>query len=151
MSESKIRDYAPAKETKKPLWKRVGLPANQGATLRKAIENGLPVDVMRKVAAVMRISQTNLLVQAGISARTVSRRKEDGKLSAAESERIARYVRVMEAAAELMGGDVAEAYAWLNEPAVALGGETPAELIATETGANDVMQLIGRIRHGVFS
>tara|TARA_R110002033_G_scaffold171081_1_gene215791 strand:+ start:46018 stop:46170 length:153 start_codon:yes stop_codon:yes gene_type:complete len=50
-----------------------------------------------------------------------------------------------------MGGDSQEAIKWLVAPALNMNGQSPASLICTETGALEVMQLIGRTRHGVFS
>lgn len=40
---------------------------------------------------------------------------------------------------------------WLTEPRRILGGDTPLEHARTHEGATDVIQLIGRIKHGVFS
>lgn len=50
-----------------------------------------------------------------------------------------------------MEGDMELAKEWLTSPAVALGGTTRLEFADTEPGANEVMILIGRLEHGVFS
>jgi uncharacterized protein (DUF2384 family) len=39
----------------------------------------------------------------------------------------------------------------LNEPNRALSWKMPAELMASETGAYEVMKLITRLEHGVYS
>jgi uncharacterized protein (DUF2384 family) len=46
-------------------------------------------------------------------------------------------------------GDKEAARGWLKTPAYAFKGETPLERARTEYGADQVEQLIGRIRHGI--
>ena len=40
---------------------------------------------------------------------------------------------------------------WLNEPNRALSWKVPADLMASETGAYEVIKLITRLEHGVYS
>lgn len=40
---------------------------------------------------------------------------------------------------------------WLNTPVKGLGGRLPVDLLDTEDGAQTVLDLIGRLEHGVFS
>jgi len=40
---------------------------------------------------------------------------------------------------------------WLRSRNQALGGATPLSLLDTDAGAEDVMDLLGRIEHGVHS
>lgn len=151
MNTASIASYTPGKRKARYLWQRVGFPASHGPKLIQAIESGLEVTVVEKVVQAVNVPQASLLELTGIKARNFARRKASGRLNAEESERLARYVRVVDAATGLMGGDRGEALAWLNEPAVGLNGQTPASLVHSETGALEVMQLIGRIRHGVFA
>ena len=85
-----------------------------------------------------------------IPERTLTRRKQAGRLAPDESERLLRLERLL-ALAEEMFCDVDEAVRWLKTPKSALGGNVPLEYAATEVGAREVENLIGRIRHGVFS
>ena len=48
-------------------------------------------------------------------------------------------------------GDKEAALKWLNEPNRALSWKVPADLIASETGAYEVIKLITRLEHGVYS
>lgn len=52
---------------------------------------------------------------------------------------------------ELMAGDAVAARRWLTMPQDVLGDETPLHHASTEIGGREVEQLIGQIRHGVFS
>ncbi|MFT7405691.1 antitoxin Xre/MbcA/ParS toxin-binding domain-containing protein [Zhongshania sp.] len=62
-----------------------------------------------------------------------------------------RLAKLRAAAIEMMSGNESAAINWLNEPKEVLGGESPIIHAATARGAREVQDLIGRIRHGVFS
>lgn len=40
---------------------------------------------------------------------------------------------------------------WLQRPAIALDGRRPADLLATEQGAQSVRELLMRIEYGVYT
>ena len=42
-----------------------------------------------------------------------------------------------------------DAFEWLGYPSAALGGQTPLERAKTEAGSQDVLDLIGRLEHGI--
>ena len=69
----------------------------------------------------------------------------------AESDRLARVARLEAMAGELMNGDGAAARRWLQEPHALFEGTSPLERASTEVGGREVVELIGRLRHGVFS
>lgn len=54
-------------------------------------------------------------------------------------------------ALELFEGDHAAAEHWLQSPIRGLGYKTPAEMIVTAQGVEQVRMLIGRLEHGVFT
>lgn len=56
-----------------------------------------------------------------------------------------------EQAAHLMHGDTGAAEQWLNAPAKLLGGITPLQHAIQNDGVQDVLDLIHRMEHGVFS
>jgi len=87
---------------------------------------------------------------SGIPSTTFSRGVKS-KFSAEQSERLVRIIRVIDRAVELFEGDKDEAQKWLNEPNRALSWKMPAELMASETGAYEVLKLITRLEHGVYS
>ncbi|MBU0539191.1 MAG: MbcA/ParS/Xre antitoxin family protein [Gammaproteobacteria bacterium] len=63
----------------------------------------------------------------------------------------ARLAKLRDAAIDMMGGNESAALNWLREPKEIFGGESPLAHAATECGARDVEDLIGRIQCGVFS
>ncbi|MEQ4731888.1 MULTISPECIES: type II RES/Xre toxin-antitoxin system antitoxin [Providencia] len=142
----------PTASSFKPLWRHVGLPAERGIELTHFLRQGLSVSVLDNIQEWSGMSKTELLRISGINERNIARRKNAGQpLNADESERIARLVRVFDAAVRLFNGDKHAASDWLNHPVKGLGHLRPIELIATESGAIEVIDLIGRIEHGVFS
>lgn len=86
---------------------------------------------------------------AEIPARTLARRRGDGRFDPDESDRLLRVARLFGHALDLFEGDVDETQRWLSTPQVALGNLVPLELGKTDVGAREVEQLIGRLEHGV--
>ncbi|GBU13450.1 hypothetical protein AwEntero_20510 [Enterobacterales bacterium] len=92
-----------------------------------------------------------LLEIMGINERSFARRKaENGLLKTDESERVARLIRIVDAATDLFEGDRSAALDWIRRPAPAFGGIAPVEMLASEAGALEVNRLIGRLEYGVF-
>lgn len=66
-----------------------------------------------------------------------------------ESERILRIARVFDMALSVFG-KLEKARRWLKHPARGLDGHIPMEYADTGLGAQEVIDLLGRIDHGVF-
>lgn len=133
------------------LWRVAGLPP-RGIELTRMLEAGLPVAVIDDIRHWSAMTRAEIMKVTGINERNIARRKSTGKsLSPAESERVARFVRVMDAAVQLFAGNKEEATQWLSRPVKGLGNVAPITLLTTESGALDVLDLIGRLEHGVFS
>ena len=134
------------------LWQSAGLPASGGIELINAIQKGLSIDIITRLNDELDVSKMYILNATGINERSFARRKtEHGRLKPEESERVARLVRIMDSAIALFEGDKKAAVEWFNTSASALGHHSPKEMLATETGALEVTNLIGRLEHGVFS
>lgn len=86
-----------------------------------------------------------------IPKQTMARRKAKGKLNVDESDRVARFARLLKQATDMMEGDHDAAIRWLKSPHALLEDQTPLEYAVTETGAAEVQQLIGRVEYGVYS
>ena len=147
-----MRAYIPGRESlANALWRYAGLPP-RGLELTRMLEAGLPVAVIDDIRHWSAMTRADVMKYTGINERNIARRKSAGKsLSPDESERIARFVRVMDAAVQLFAGHKEEATQWLSRPVKGLGNIAPITLLATESGALDVLDLIGRLEHGVFS
>lgn len=120
------------------------------AELRTSILEGFPFAALESVMARFELGRPEVCEALDLSPRTFSRRKIEGRLQPAESDRLYRMTRIAARAAEVLG-DTAKAARWLHRSNRALGGHTPLSLVRTDLGARQVEQILGRIEHGVVS
>ena len=114
------------------------------------IRRGLPSAALESLTGNLGLPQTELAAVLGIPERTLARRKKDGTLSPEESGKLVRLARAVGRATEVFE-DRDAGLGWLRRPNRALVGQAPLRLLDTEIGAESVMELLGRIEHGVFS
>ena len=116
--------------------------------LDDAVRSGVPVKAVECVvnAGTLRAPEVHALV---VPRRTLAHRKRShGRLSATQSDRLIRVVRMAGRAEEAIG-DVDKAKRWLRKPNRALRGRRPLDLLASDVGARLVEQVLGRIEHGL--
>src|SRR5437773_10126356 len=129
----------------------LGLAGRDIHGLVRALQSGLPFAKLLGFAKRTGLSLAELSGILHIPPRTLARRKSQGTLTGAESERLARLAGLFDKTLELFEGDRSAALNWLRTPAKALGNEAPLILVATEIGARAVEDLIGRLECGVYS
>ena len=129
----------------------LGIKAKGTMQLVQAINNGFSFVTLERVRRETGLPMERLAVSIGMSPRTLTRRKKERKLSAAESDRLVTVSRLLAQAVELFEGDKDKALRWFMQSNRALGKLSPLEMAGTETGAREVENLIGRLEHGVFS
>jgi putative toxin-antitoxin system antitoxin component (TIGR02293 family) len=120
------------------------------AKMLELVRGGLPVQELEALRDSLDVPMEKLASKLGISKATLHRRKAQGRLGPAESERVVRLARLMGKAAKVLGG-VEAARQWLNSPQFGLGGAVPLDYAETEIGAREVENLLGRIEYGVYS
>jgi putative toxin-antitoxin system antitoxin component (TIGR02293 family) len=118
--------------------------------LIKALKAGFPVAELDDLQSNLYLPMDKLAPMLGISKATLHRRKNAGRLDAAESDRVLRFARILGRAAEVMES-LENGRHWLTSPQVGLGGAVPLEYAETEVGAREVEDLLGRIEYGVYS
>jgi putative toxin-antitoxin system antitoxin component (TIGR02293 family) len=124
------------------------LPSGIAKVSLKAVRAGLGFASVERLREQLALTQADIGHYLGIPRQTLARRKQAGKLSAAESDRVVRYGKLLGRATDLFG-EQAAAVTWLKTPAVALDGEAPLEQATTELGAEHVFDLITRLEHGI--
>ena len=129
----------------------LGIKATNTVQLVQAIGNGFPFASLERVGKETGLSTERLAGAIGLSPRTLTRRRKDKKLSASESDRLVTLTRLLAQSVALFEGQKPSALRWFVQPNRALGNLSPLEMAATETGAREVENLIGRLEHGVFS
>jgi putative toxin-antitoxin system antitoxin component (TIGR02293 family) len=114
------------------------------------IDKGLPFSAIERFLGNSGLTQPQLLDLIGIAPRTFMRRKKEGHLSPAESDRLIRAARVYAKVLHLFSGDTDQSTAWLTEAQRAFRGTTPLEMARTEIGAQEVERLVFQLEHGVL-
>lgn len=120
------------------------------AKMIEQVQGGLPLQELDALRDSLEVPMERLASKLGISKATLHRRKAQGRLGPAESERVVRFARLMGKAAKVLGG-IEAARQWLNSPQFGLGGAVPLDYAETEIGAREVENLLGRIEYGVYS
>jgi putative toxin-antitoxin system antitoxin component (TIGR02293 family) len=123
--------------------------ADYAAVIQRT-RTGLPYAALEAVAKRYAIPLPTLARVLGLPARTLARRKKEGQLAAGESDRLLRLARVAAGAEDVLGA-ADKAGQWLQKPNRALRGTAPLDLLDTDLGAEEVMTVLGRIEHGVYS
>ena len=127
----------------------LGIKSKDTNDLILRVKKGLPASSFEKLRKKLGVSDNFLSRIVHIPNRTLTRRKQQGRLSPEESEKVLRIARLYDKAFEVFE-DAAAAETWLKQPARALGGAVPLNYAATEIGAQEVVKLLIRIEHGVF-
>lgn len=118
--------------------------------LAEAIQDGLSFGAFEYVLRSDDLDPSEAYQLVG-SRRTLMRKKKECKdLSPAESDRLARVVRIIARTEEALG-DRAKARRWLRKTNRALAGRRPLDLLDSDAGARSVERVLGRIEHGVYS
>jgi putative toxin-antitoxin system antitoxin component (TIGR02293 family) len=129
----------------------LGLKIGSTSELLKHIKEGLGYNSWESFIRNTDLRKEDAVNLVQISSRTLSRRKEEGRLHPDESDRLIRAARIFALTSELFDGDVDSARKWLMAAQPALGGSTPIEYASTDVGAREVESLIGRLEHGIPS
>ncbi len=128
----------------------IGIKSKNMDDLIRKVQRGFPVSSFEKLRRKLDVSDNLLSQVINIPMRTLTRRKQQGRLNVIESEKVLRIARLYDKALEVFEDEEA-AEKWLKEPARGLGGVIPLEYAKTELGAQEIEKLLSRIEHGVFS
>ena len=113
------------------------------------IRNGLPTRFLDSLKEALEMTETQLAATVGIARQTLVRRRRQGVLRRDEGDRAAMLARMFNRALSCFDGNREHALDWLKHPNPALAGETPLERADTAIGAEEVIDLIGRLEHGI--
>lgn len=102
------------------------------------------------VHGVFNISDKDFASIAGTSVRTLARLKPDQLLPFQTAEVIISLMRAHQKATEIFGSEE-KSVEWLKSPNAVLGGISPVQALNSRFGAEEVMDILGRIEYGVYS
>jgi putative toxin-antitoxin system antitoxin component (TIGR02293 family) len=115
------------------------------------LEQGLSVSVVQSLRD--RAGLTDEEVYQLVAPRRTLRRREAERqaLSADEADRAVRVARVAARAQQIFGANPKYAEEWLRTPQRSLGDRAPLQMLASESGARVVEELLLGIEHGMFA
>lgn len=127
----------------------LGSSPTQAMDLVDVIRGGVPYASFEALAATLGWSIDETRRALRFPARTLHRRRQGRRLDEQQSERVVRLAHVVARAIDVLG-NAEKASRWMKAPLVALGGRCPVELMDTDVGAGEVLNVLGRLDHGVF-
>jgi len=142
------REFTPKKAN--GFWHQVGIPS-RGLRLHNALHEGFPFKVYSNIAKATGLEKSEIAKAVFIPTATLQRRSKAGRFSQGESDRLYQLSEVFHAATALFEQDTVSAKNWLNNPVKGLGNKRPIEMIGTAAEVEAVLNLIGRLEHGVFA
>ncbi len=129
----------------------LGIETADNLKLAKKVEAGFSFAALERLGKTTGLSLERLRIAVRITPRTLTRRRKEKKLSPEESDRLVSVSRLLAQTFELFEGNAEAGMRWFQSPNRALNGQSPLQVAATETGAREVENLIGRLEHGVFT
>jgi putative toxin-antitoxin system antitoxin component (TIGR02293 family) len=133
----------------------LGIPGSTTSSLAidraELVRQGLSIESFKRVANYYQLSDAQMSKVVGTSVRTIVRlQKEDKPLNSTWSDRLYRLARVAAQAQDVFeSADTATS--WLKRPNRGLNGHTPVDLLDTDAGTEQVVELLDRIEYGVYS
>lgn len=102
------------------------------------------------VHVIFKFTDKDFAIIAGTSARTLSRLKSNQNIPTQAAEVTISLMRAYSRATEIFGSEE-NAVKWLKTPNTLLGNNTPVQALSSRFGAEEVMDMLGRIEYGVYS
>lgn len=115
----------------------------------ETIRQGIATQVFEQIAIAIGVGKETLARKLNINAQTLRKRKSR-MLSADEAEKSLRVARVFALASEVLGSEN-KARQWVNDQIPALGGKRPLDLLDTDLGTQEVMNLLQCIKWGMYA
>ena len=114
------------------------------------LKAGLDPELAKVFGDVLQVSLQELSAMLWISPATLARRRREGRLTPAESERLYRLAEALAASLAMVRGDREALVRWFRTPLAAFSGRTGLELLTEPLGADRVRDQVWRIVHGVY-
>jgi len=111
---------------------------------------GVAPDTVYQLAELMKTDLVTVCQWAGISRGTLARKlRIAAPLSISQGARVYGVAQALDAVLVFHRNDTVKTLSWLNRTAWGLGGVAPVTLLTTQMGVKAVIDLVGRIQHGV--
>lgn len=122
----------------------LGLKTPNLPDVLRAIEEGLEWGVLDRLAGESGLPAERVAEIADIGPHALAARRDEGRFSRDESDRLVRTARVVGSVLGLFKGDRATTLVWLTSRQPALKGRTPFDLARTDLGAREVERVLAQ-------
>lgn len=143
-----IETYQPDMSVSEDIWTSLALPI-RGSGLFDCIHEGLPISILEEIATLVDMGIRVLSMSVGISPSMLARRVKAGRFTKAESDRLYSLTKVLHAANDLFEGDNKAVGRWMTTPIRGLGFKAPISMLGTRVETEALLDLMGRLEHGV--
>jgi putative toxin-antitoxin system antitoxin component (TIGR02293 family) len=113
------------------------------------LRRGLPYGAVEALQGSLKVTAGEVAEALQLPVRTLTRRRQESRLRADESDRVYRLARVRVHAIDVFDSP-SKAGEWMRRPNRALRLQAPLSLLDTDIGAQQVEDVLGRIEHGVY-
>ena len=111
---------------------------------------GLPKQALVLFMQKVPLDERKLFSYLDVTRRTIDNYKPHERLRLYISDRLIHLAELY-----VKGKEIFESFqnfhAWLNRPSVDLGGEKPIDRIQTRQGIDELLDVLGRIEHGILA
>ena len=121
------------------------------AKVRMAVSEGVLPSKVEAVQSLYGFSQNEMAKVLGLTPKTMTRKRQTkSRFGVEASDNTARLVRTFDRATAVLGSRE-RAIEWLRAPNMALGGDVPRSWLDTDAGTAEVLRVLGRVEHGIYS
>lgn len=111
---------------------------------------GIKKSALSNLSKALNISMAQLAKLLPVTERTLQRRAANSLLNSTTSQQVILIGQLVTKGEEVFGNR--ESFQnWLKQPNTALGGYVPLDVLDTTIGVQLVMDVLGRLEHGVYS
>lgn len=111
---------------------------------------GIKKAALSNLAKALNISMKRLAKLLPVTERTLQRRKANSLLNSTTSQQVILIGQLITRGEEVFS-DPKKFQEWVDQPNMALGGYSPLNIMDTTIGVQLVLDLLGRLEHGVYS
>jgi putative toxin-antitoxin system antitoxin component (TIGR02293 family) len=133
---------------KTDIWGTVNLPSS-GIELHDVVRRRMPFSSFQSLAEMLCIDEEMLGKHMCISSELLSNARTVGFFYLCENRLLYGLIVALQTSCELFEGDVQAVMSFLQSPLCCFNSKTPLEMLVTEEGTSAVIDLIGRLEHGV--
>ncbi|MBR9907518.1 MAG: DUF2384 domain-containing protein [Gammaproteobacteria bacterium] len=144
-----LRIYTPVAGPQ-DIWSELDLP-NEDAKLREQVFKGFSIKLFNSLASILGMQHKALREALKIPLTTFNRRRDKGRFTMKESDRLYSLIETVSRATCLFEGDRRAAVEWISKKAPSLGDKRPIDMLDCHANTQAVLELITRLEYGVCS